>query len=153
MNYEEKQRLLSFFKILIFIWLAFRAVKFVIGKILFFVYILPILKGFFSGYSEPVFLTKDILVLIIVWILLSAITGVLFVIYIIKINIPEEIFVDIQQNRLLMSRFLAIRITAIIGFFIGYIGIISMIMFLLLILRHKKELLKDDELVIDNNQI
>ncbi|WP_198402976.1 hypothetical protein [Mesomycoplasma dispar] len=84
---------------------------------------------------------------------MSAITGVLFVIYIIKINIPEEIFVDIQQNRLLMSRFLAIRITAIIGFFIGYIGIISMIMFLLLILRHKKELLKDDELVIDNNQI
>lgn len=151
MNYEEKQRLLSFFKILIFISFALRAVKFVIGKILFFVYILPILKGFFSNYSESVFLTKDILALIIIWILLSAITGVLFVIYIIKINIPEEIFVDILQNRLLMSRFLAIRITAIIGFFIGYIGIISMIMFLLLILRHKEELLKEDELVINNN--
>ncbi|WP_232510556.1 hypothetical protein [Mesomycoplasma dispar] len=71
--------------------------------------------------------------------------------YIVKVSIPNQIFINVRQNSTILSKLSIIKTTAIIGFFIPYVDVISTIMFLLLISHHQKELINPEELTLKVN--
>lgn len=150
MTINKKDKSLSYFKILVFFSLSIRVIKFVVGIILFFIFLIPSFSKLLTN-SDSLIINSGLLITIFIWILLTIISRTLMIAYIVKVSIPNQIFINVRQNSTILSKLSIIKTTAIIGFFIPYVDVISMIMFLLLISHHQKELINPEELTLKVN--
>ncbi|AJR12496.1 Uncharacterised protein [Mesomycoplasma dispar] len=150
MTINKKDKSLGYFKILVFFSLSIRVIKFVVGIILFFIFLIPSFSKLLTN-SDSLIINSGLLITIFIWILLTIISRTLMIAYIVKVSIPNQIFINVRQNSTILSKLSIIKTTAIIGFFIPYVDVISMIMFLLLISHHQKELINPEELTLKVN--
>lgn len=150
MTINKKDKSLGYFKILVFFSLSIRTIKFVVGVVLFFIFLIPSFSKLLTN-SDSLIINSGLLITIFIWILLTIISRTLMIAYIVKVSIPNQIFINVRQNSTILSKLSIIKTTAIIGFFIPYVDVISMIMFLLLISHHQKELINPEELTLKVN--
>lgn len=150
MTINKKDKSLGYFKILVFFSLSIRTIKFVVGVVLFFIFLIPSFSKLLTN-SDSLIINSGLLITIFIWILLTIISRTLMIAYIVKVSIPNQIFINVRQNSTILSKLSIIKTTAIIGFFIPYVDVISTIMFLLLISHHQKELINPEELTLKVN--
>ncbi|WP_240533372.1 hypothetical protein [Mesomycoplasma ovipneumoniae] len=125
-------------KNLIFSSLATRLIKFILGVTLFFLFVIPAFSTLFSN-RELFVIGSELLATIFVWIFVTIVNRVLTIVYIVKVSFPNKIFMNIEPNSVKSQKLSVIRITAIIGFFIPFFDVFSMLMFLVFANNHKKE--------------
>ncbi|MBG0730762.1 hypothetical protein [Mycoplasma sp. 'Moose RK'] len=139
MNISKRRNPLGYFKNFILFSLAIRFIKFIVGITLFFIFLIPAFSKLLTN-RDSLIISTGILITILVWILLTITSRALMIAYIAKVSFPNQIFINTEQNPTILIKLSPIKTTAIIGFFIPYVDVISMIMFLFLTSRHQKEL-------------
>ncbi|MHA0290604.1 hypothetical protein [Mesomycoplasma ovipneumoniae] len=125
-------------KNLVFLSLATRLVKFIFGVTLFFLFVIPAFSKLITN-RESVIVDSGVLATMFTWIFVTFVNRVLTIVYIVKVSFPNKIFMNIEQNSAKSQKLSVIRITAIIGFFIPFFDVFSMVMFLFFAHNDKKE--------------
>ncbi|WNM14172.1 hypothetical protein [Mesomycoplasma ovipneumoniae] len=125
-------------KNLVFLSLATRLIKFILGVTLFFLFAIPALRKVFSNH-ESIIVGSEFLATMIVWIFVTIVSRVLTITYIVKVSFPNKIFMGIEQNSAKLQKLSVIKVTAIVGFFIPLFDVFSMVMFLVFAHNEKKE--------------
>ncbi|WP_341491424.1 hypothetical protein [Mesomycoplasma ovipneumoniae] len=138
MNISKTRKPVDNVKNLIFSSLATRLIKFILGATLFFLFVIPAFSTLFSN-RELFVIGSELLATIFVWIFVTIVNRVLTIAYIVKVSFPNKIFMDIEQNSAKLLKLSVIKVTAIIGFFIPFFDVFSMVMFLFFAHNYKKE--------------
>ncbi|WP_341515763.1 hypothetical protein [Mesomycoplasma ovipneumoniae] len=125
-------------KNLVFLSLATRLVKFIFGVTLFFLFVIPAFSKLITN-RESVVVDSGVLATMFIWIFVTFVNRVLTIVYIVKVSFPNKIFMNIEQNSPKSQKLSVIRITAIIGFFVPFFDVFSMVMFLVFAHNDKKE--------------
>ncbi|WP_318042952.1 hypothetical protein [Mesomycoplasma ovipneumoniae] len=125
-------------KNLVFLSLAMRLIKFVLGTTLFFIFVIPSISAWFST-RDSFIVGSELIVAMLIWIFVTIVSRVLTIAYIIKVSFPNKIFMNIEPNSPKSLKLSVIKITAIIGFFIPLLDVFSMVMFLFFARNYKKE--------------
>ncbi|WP_255030948.1 hypothetical protein [Mesomycoplasma ovipneumoniae] len=125
-------------KNLVFLSLAMRLTKFVLGTTLFFLFVIPSISAWFST-RDSFIVGSELIVAMFAWIFVTIVSRVLTIAYIIKVSFPDKIFMNIEPNSPKSLKLSVIKVTAIIGFFIPLFDVFSMVMFLVFAHNHKKE--------------
>ncbi|WP_337904344.1 hypothetical protein [Mesomycoplasma ovipneumoniae] len=138
MNISKTIKPVANVKNLIFLSLATRLIKFVLGAVLFFLFVIPAFSAWFSN-RDSLIVGSELLATMFVWIFVTVVSRVLTIVYIVKVSFPNKIFMNIEPNSAKSQKLSVIKITAIIGFFIPLFDVFSMLMFLVFAHNHKKE--------------
>ncbi|MDW2835476.1 hypothetical protein R7U59_01250 [Mesomycoplasma ovipneumoniae] len=138
MNISKTIKPVANVKNLIFSSLATRLIKFILGVILFFIFLIPAFSKLLSNH-ESIIVDSGLLATMFIWIFVTFVNRVLTIVYIVKVSLPNKIFMNIEPNSAKSQKLSVIRITAIIGFFIPFFDVFSMLMFLVFANNLKKE--------------
>ncbi|MHA0306063.1 hypothetical protein [Mesomycoplasma ovipneumoniae] len=125
-------------KNLVFLSLAMRLIKFVLGTTLFFLFVIPSISAWFST-RDSFIVGSELIAAMFAWIFVTIVSRVLTIAYIIKVSFPDKIFMNIEPNSPKSLKLSVIKVTAIIGFFIPFFDVFSMVMFLFFARNYKKE--------------
>ncbi|MDW2829672.1 hypothetical protein R7V75_02100 [Mesomycoplasma ovipneumoniae] len=123
---------------LVFLSLAMRLIKFVLGTTLFFLFLVPSISAWFS-VRDSFIVGSELITAMFIWIFVTFVSRVLTITYIIKVSFPNKIFMNIEPNSAKSLKLSVIKVTAIVGFFIPLFDVFSMVMFLFFARNHKKE--------------
>ncbi|MDW2906246.1 hypothetical protein R7V41_00725 [Mesomycoplasma ovipneumoniae] len=123
---------------LVFLSLAMRLIKFVLGTSLFFLFLVPSISAWFS-VRDSVIIGSELITAMFIWIFVTIVSRVLTIVYIVKVSFPYKIFMNIEPNSPKSLKLSVIKVTAIIGFFIPLFDVFSMVMFLFFVRNYKKE--------------
>lgn len=125
-------------KNLVFLSLAMRLIKFILGVTLFFLFVIPSISAWFSN-RDSVIIGSELITAMFIWIFVTIVSRVLTIAYIVKVSFPNKIFMNIEPNSPKSLKLSVIKVTAIIGFFIPLFDVFSMVMFLFFARNDKKE--------------
>ncbi|WP_256998470.1 hypothetical protein [Mesomycoplasma ovipneumoniae] len=125
-------------KNLVFLSLAMRLIKFILGVTLFFLFVIPSISAWFSN-RDSVIIGSELITAMFIWIFVTIVSRVLTIAYIVKVSFPNKIFMNIEPNSAKSLKLSVIKVTAIIGFFIPLFDVFSMAMFLFFAHNYKKE--------------
>ncbi|MXR55978.1 hypothetical protein DR095_01030 [Mycoplasma flocculare] len=150
MKSENKKNLLKFLKNIIVAMFAIRSVKLAVE--ITFITLIVVSGITVPGIKDldekiPLKFTTSQITCLIIWILLSIINWILYVTYFIKLNFLEK-SISFSEYAAVKVKMSSIRTIAIIGFFISYVDIASMIMLLSFMSRERDKLVGESQLSV-----